>query len=258
MKKYLHVDGKKLELNEFGSGPKTLLLLSGWTHDFQTEEKFLLELAKQFRVITISWPGYAASEVNPKAQSMKFLASIVQCVITELGLKNVHVVGFSMGCQIALHYVRYFNNNARLILISPPTKSFISEAPLYGKLLLSSHFIISVARAIQPIKKFMVNKAYSEIERVTENSRHKGAFEVKSASYDGAFDTLVALLTSFIDPLTVQSNVGFIFGEKEILQKSLDNKNAIYKTIKGIGHGAFGTHYKELASAVIEVANEIR
>lgn len=137
MKKFLTFDGRRVEVNIFGDKKHALVFLAGWTHDFQYETELIEALTKECRVITISYPGYSGSEVNPKARSMDFLSKLVDQVIESLGLTNFTLIGFSMGCQVALNYITK-HPKQKAILISPVTHSLLDDSPTYIKFIVKS------------------------------------------------------------------------------------------------------------------------
>jgi pimeloyl-ACP methyl ester carboxylesterase len=248
-KKFVMVDHKKVGISISGTNGQPFILLPGWTHDFQYETKFLEELAKKHKVVTISYPGYLDSEENYKAMSMAFLAKIVDSVIKHLKLMDFKLVGFSMGCQVVLKYIDIYNKDVKAILISPTTKSLKSTLNHYQKLLVQGKLLLKMVRLNSRLKLHLVNLAYCQIGNITEGENNQNYFKSKSVSINGAFDTLIALLTSFIDPLKYKENIEFIFGEKEVLQNGIKG-HAEYKLIKDAGHGVFHTHYKEIAKLI--------
>lgn len=249
MKKILTIDDKKIELNIFGTNKKALILLPGWTHNFQFETKFIQELTKTYKVVTISYPGYSESEENSKSQSINYLAEIIHETIQQLRLTNYNLLGFSMGCEVVIKYLDKYSDKSKTFLISPITHSLLKDTPAYGKLLLSSSLIISLARMISPIKLFIINQATQNISKVTENSNKGGVFKEDRVSQNGAYDTLIATITGYGDPFKFSGQITYIFGDKEVLQdKIIDNLK--FKVIRNAGHGAFNTHYKEIADLI--------
>jgi len=237
-KSFIVHDGLKIEVNKFGSGDKTLILLAGWTHDFQYERRLIRQLSRKNTVYTISYPGYSGSDETPKAQSMRYLSEIIDTVAALLELKHFTLVGFSMGCQVVLNYLkRHIFQKA--ILISPITEPLDKSIPFYGKLIMHSNLLIKLTRRSRLLKFHLVQKAYWNIGNVTENVKRKIIFRETHVTLTGAFDTLIANLTSFIDPLKYRRRVRFIFGEKEVLQKTLDKNGVKYDVIKNSRHGQF-------------------
>src|ERR1700677_903939 len=52
------VDGIKIHSSTAGKGPKTVILVHGWTCDETTWKSQVPELSKQYRVVTLDLPGH--------------------------------------------------------------------------------------------------------------------------------------------------------------------------------------------------------
>ncbi len=249
MKKFIEHDGKKIEVNVHGTGKPVYIMLAGWTHDFQYEDNLIHTLPQIATVITISYPGYSGSDENSKAQSANFLSTIISSVIEELRLTHFTLVGFSMGCQIVLRYIKN-HPKQKAVLLSPVLHSLLADTPSYGKILLSSKFLLQCIRSINPIKKYLVNLAYSKISNVTEGRNNDATFEPTRVTVNGAFDTLIATISSFIDPIEYRENVQFIFGDREISQNKLDQYQIPYRLIRNAGHETFEKNFKQVAKLI--------
>src|SRR4051794_25588246 len=78
------VDGLKIHSSTAGKGPKTVILVHGWTCDESTWTEQVPVLAKQNRVITLDLPGHGKSD-SPKDGkfSMALFARAVEAVRAE-------------------------------------------------------------------------------------------------------------------------------------------------------------------------------
>lgn len=249
MRRVFEFNDNKIEVNNYGEKGKTILLLAGWTHDFQYETNFIKALAINHKVITFSYPGYAGSDETKNAQTIEYLSSIIENIVHKLELNEFTLVGFSMGCQVVLSYLES-HPKQKAILISPIMHSLLHDTPGYGKFLLSSSILINLIRSITPIKKFLVDKAYSNISGVTEGSYDSAKFDDPHVTLNGAYDTLIATINSFIDPIEYKDRVKFIFGDKEIEKRRLDNHKVKYLAINDSGHGVFDSRYKEIVKLI--------
>ena len=84
------VDGISLHSFSHGTGPKTVILVHGWTCDDTTWEAQVPALAKQYRVITLDLPGHGKSG-SPKDEmfSMELFAKAVEAVRSEAKVDKV-------------------------------------------------------------------------------------------------------------------------------------------------------------------------
>src|SRR5262245_15109344 len=113
------VDGIPLHSSSHGAGPKTVILVHGWTCDDTTWEAQVPALAKQYRVITLDLPGHGKSG-SPKDGmfSMELFAKAVEAVRSEAKAEKVVLVGHSMGTPVIVQYVRMFpQHTAGLVFV---------------------------------------------------------------------------------------------------------------------------------------------
>ncbi len=95
-------DGVSISFASEGHGEPTIVFIHGWTCD-RTHWRFQVpEFRKSFRVITMDLPGHGASGRNRKTWSIDGLGADVAAVVRGLKLKQVVLVGHSMGGPVAL------------------------------------------------------------------------------------------------------------------------------------------------------------
>ena len=95
----IHVSGMDIELERRGSG-QPLLLLYG-EEGLEPEAPFLDELAKNYEVFIPSPPGFGNSERPDWISSLDDVSYIYLDLVEKLALKNIPVVGFSLGGWLA-------------------------------------------------------------------------------------------------------------------------------------------------------------
>lgn len=228
---------------------KTIVLLPGWLHNFENETKFVNELKRHFNIVIFKYPGYYGEKGLNDLPRKYDLSDLVYSKIKDLNLKNYYLLSFSMGCQVALHTVKKYNLEKKIILISPTMQTLEDKVPLLLRPLLKNRYFFKLIRSSKYISGLMVDMAYKSISHITENGKiTKNKFNNLNITTTGAFDTLYFLVTNFINPTEYQKQSYFIFGDKEILQK--DMKASDYSLIKNCGHGNFNEKYKEFAEVV--------
>ena len=95
-------DGVRISYTSEGQGEPAIVFVPGWTCD-QTHWRFQVpEFRKSFRVITIDLPGHGASGADRKSWSIDGLGADVAAVVRGLKLKQVVLVGHSMGGPVVL------------------------------------------------------------------------------------------------------------------------------------------------------------
>lgn len=113
------VDGIKIHSSSAGKGPKTVILVHGWTCDETTWNAQVPALSEGYRVITLDLPGHGqtASPKNGKL-SMDLFARAVEAVRKESKADRIVVVGHSMGTPVVIQYARlYPRHTAAMVFV---------------------------------------------------------------------------------------------------------------------------------------------
>ncbi len=85
-----------------GEGRSTLLFIHGLSSYIPAWSKLIPMLKNNFRCVAIDLPGYGKSSAAPHSGSMKFYAQSVNKFISKMNMKNVFLIGHSMGGQISI------------------------------------------------------------------------------------------------------------------------------------------------------------
>jgi len=88
-----------------GSGEQTLLFIHGLALYGKSWTKNIAALKQHYRCIAIDLPGNGHSDKGDYPYGIHFFAGCIYDFIVKLNLKNVTVVGHSMGSQIAIELV---------------------------------------------------------------------------------------------------------------------------------------------------------
>lgn len=113
---------------EEGEGPYTLLFIHGLGSYAPAWNKNLAELSKHYRCIAMDLPNSGQSKKGRYDFSMSFFAATVEAFIKRLELKNVILVGHSMGGQISMTIaLRKQILVEKLILVAPAGFETFSE-----------------------------------------------------------------------------------------------------------------------------------
>jgi sigma-B regulation protein RsbQ len=88
--------------NEAGSGDITLLFVHGAFIDMSYWSAQVEYFKDHYRVITVDLPGHGASGNNRSVWSTEEYGKDIYALINMLGLKNVVLIGHSMGGDVIL------------------------------------------------------------------------------------------------------------------------------------------------------------
>src|SRR5438552_3520791 len=98
---YVDRDGLKLHHLEYGDAGAAVVIVPGITSPAATWEFVSLDLARDYRVITVDIRGRGLSDTPVAGFTLADYAGDVKAVIQQLGLENPALVGHSMGARIA-------------------------------------------------------------------------------------------------------------------------------------------------------------
>jgi sigma-B regulation protein RsbQ len=103
------VDGIQIHSSSTGKGPKTVILVHGWTCDETTWSEQVPVLSKKYRVLTLDLPGHGKSGAPADGKlSMDLFARAVEAVRVESKANHVVLVGHSMGTPVIVQYARLY------------------------------------------------------------------------------------------------------------------------------------------------------
>jgi pimeloyl-ACP methyl ester carboxylesterase len=103
------VDGIQINSSSAGKGPKTIILVHGWTCDETTWSEQVPVLAKSYRVLTLDLPGHGKTGAPADGKlSMDLFARAIEAVRAEAKADHVVLVGHSMGTPVIVQYARLY------------------------------------------------------------------------------------------------------------------------------------------------------
>jgi pimeloyl-ACP methyl ester carboxylesterase len=105
---------------ELGSGAETVVLLHGLSGSSRWWSRNAPGMAERYRVLMPDLVGFGHSPVTGRLPSPDETAELLATWLSRLGVEATHLVGHSMGGQIAVHFaVRYPDRLRRLVLVDP-------------------------------------------------------------------------------------------------------------------------------------------
>jgi len=140
------INNEKIAFQDTGSGATTLLFIHGLSSYMEAWNKNISSLKEDYRCISIDLPGYGKSSKNKLDYTLAEYADFINRFLAEKDLKNVVLVGHSMGGQIAMTTVlKAPENFQKLILIAPAGIETFSEEE--GKIMKMSYTAAMVENA---------------------------------------------------------------------------------------------------------------
>lgn len=108
---YIQLNNQNIYYQKLGHG-KDLIMLHGWKQDVSTFHAISEELKKHFTLWLIDLPGFGRSENPKRAFTVSDFADIIKGFIELKKLKRPHLLGHSVGGNIA---IKFASENGELI-----------------------------------------------------------------------------------------------------------------------------------------------
>jgi pimeloyl-ACP methyl ester carboxylesterase len=137
--------GRRLAYTEYGSGPRTCVLLHGLLFSQKMHGPLARELARRGnRVVTLDLLGHGASErpVDMTAYGMTFFGEQVVGLLDHLGVDEAVIAGTSLGANTALETAALAPERVRGIVAEMPVldNALLSSALTFTPLLVALTF----------------------------------------------------------------------------------------------------------------------
>ena len=240
-----------IHFSYFGKGKQTIVLFPGWTHPVQKEPKFINELGKKFRIISVELPGYMNNADLSSYQDFLFLAKEFHKELKKTNINPLAFIGFSMGCKLITTYSSLYPSNIRCIFIGCPINSY--QLPIWAKLLVKHKFLINLFRRNKKFIQFAVNIAFQNVSQDP-----KATFKEDRVTLLGAFDSLIGLITSDMKLNKYKNLTTFIYGKNDNYLQEAEKMNlSKLKIISGAGHNCVYDHEIEIVKLINQAIKNI-
>lgn len=109
-------DGVEITFRVCGAGEPTVVLVHGWSCDRSYWQDQVEPLSRHSQVVTLDLGGHGDSGSGRREWTIAAFGSDVASVVTHLGLREVVLVGHSMGGDVILEAARHFPERVRGIV----------------------------------------------------------------------------------------------------------------------------------------------
>jgi non-heme chloroperoxidase len=115
-------DGVRLRYSDRGAGA-VIVLVHGWKMSHRVFDRAIAGLQQQFRVVAFDLRGMGESDKPNGTYDFDVFAEDLDFVMQTLKLDDVTLVGWSMGCSVALQHLRRGGGGVgRLVLVNGPIR----------------------------------------------------------------------------------------------------------------------------------------
>ena len=118
--KTINIDGNSIRFLEEGDSDQVLLLLHGLGASAERWEFVIPLFSEKYRVIVPDLIGFGHSEKPSVDYTTEYFTDFMYKFVSKLNIKNFHIIGSSLGGQIAAEFTSKHNELVRkLVLVSP-------------------------------------------------------------------------------------------------------------------------------------------
>ena len=143
---------------QYGEG-KDIILLHGWGQNIEMMKPIGDNLAGNFRITIIDFPGFGESEEPSEDWNISDYANMLELLVKELKIKKPIVMGHSFGGRVA---IRYSANNPieKLVLFGSPCVRLQQKQPLKVRVLKKLKTLPGMDKFGEFMKKYIGSRDY--------------------------------------------------------------------------------------------------
>lgn len=252
-------DGVKIQYYAEGQGEPTIVFVHGWAGEYADWEKQLAHFSKTNQVVIVELAGFGKSGNNRTEWTMDAFGEDVAAVIKHLDLKNVVLVGHSMGAPVILEAEKRISERILSLVpvdvfknvesktpadqVEEMTKGAMEFANNPDKDEISSYLVREVDPEIIE-KSYLYLKTHSKI----------GWEESFRETFRWLSDDLTGVLQKMKSPI-VCINSDSSPTDIEMARKYAPKFNA--KIIENVGHSIYMEAPDEFNTALSEILDEL-
>jgi pimeloyl-ACP methyl ester carboxylesterase len=113
------IGGYRVRYIEAGTSNKSIVCLHGLGASADRWSKTIPILAKKYHVIAPDMIGFGYSDKPEISYTVDFFVNFIKKFVEKLEMKNLILMGASLGGHVALETVLTYNNAEKLVLVSP-------------------------------------------------------------------------------------------------------------------------------------------
>ena len=144
---------------------KTLVLLHGWGQNISMMEPISTKYEEYFNILIIDLPGFGKSSEPDYPWTVYDYVEAIKCLIDELKIKRVILIGHSFGGRLSLIYASKYNVEKLICLASPYIKE-MKKMPLKTKIYKQIKKVIFLRPLANIMKNFIGSTDYKNASEI--------------------------------------------------------------------------------------------
>lgn len=216
------IDSLNIIYMKEGQGKQTLLFVHGLSSNSDAWSKNIKTLSKTHTCIALDLPGYGKSSKPNADYTPAYFAKTLHSFITKLNLKNIVLIGHSMGGQASIKFTTLYPNLVKkLILVAPAGLEKFSK--LEGQTIKNLYTANLVKHTTdQQIKTNYALNFYKQPKAVDKMIKDRIAIKLAS-DFEAHCKAIVKSIAGMLDdPVvddlkSISQNTLVIFGKNDML-----------------------------------------
>jgi len=216
------IDSTEISYIKEGIGEQTILFVHGLSSNSDAWSENIKYLKEHYTCVALDLPGYGKSSKPEVEYTPTYFAEILHKFIAKLELKNVVLVGHSMGGQASIKLATsYATDIEKLILIAPAGLEQFSET---GANMLKSFFTVDMVKNTtdEQIEKNYALNFYQLPEGTSKMIEDRKQIKL-ATDFDAHCTAIVSSISGMLnDPVytdleNITKKTLVVFGDKDML-----------------------------------------
>ena len=231
----LSPDGVSIRYDDLGAGDTALVFVHGWSCDRGYWSEQLEHFARSHRVVNVDLAGHGDSGLNRTEWTMRAFGEDVSAVVTALDLRNVVLVGHSMGGKVIVEAARQLGDRVVAVVGVDTFHGGGRETPqvrqdeVFGQ--LAEDYAGFIANFVD--RTFVEQSDPNIVEWVkADMSAAPYASAVGARQASGSYDATPAVAALDVPLVLINSD----FLPTDVAHLEANAKQFLYLEMSGVGH----------------------
>ena len=183
-------DGVDISFDNEGKGETTIILVHGWSNTRTIWKDQVSQFSEKYQVIAIDLPGFGKSGNTRTDWSIAAYGEDLSAIIQQLNLKEVVLVGFSLGASIVIEAAVKVPDPVIGVVVVDVLQEVESQIPAP-----MAHYIDSVMMDLinYPTKEKLVSNGF--FKKNIDSSYNRVLSFLEGASHIGWSESLASVIT---------------------------------------------------------------
>ena len=182
-------DGVNISFDNEGKGKPTIILVHGWSNTKDIWKDQLTHFSKKYQVIAVDLPGFGESGNNRTDWSMQAYGNDISNIINNLNLKEVVLVGFSMGGPAVIEAANKTPDQVLGVVLVDNLQEIEEKIPPQMFEMIDSTMMYLIKH---PTKEALVSGGFFKYN--TDESTQRVVSMVEGSSHIGWSESLIGIL----------------------------------------------------------------